>query len=423
MMEKLGIYIHIPFCAGKCGYCDFYSLAGCDHMMPDYHQALLQHIHESESAILRYDVDSVYFGGGTPSYYGAERIADIFNMLKLNGNVMVDSEVTCEVNPDSTDPEMLKLLRREGINRLSIGAQSANDDLLKLIGRRHTFRQVRKAVSDARDAGFENISLDLMYGLPSQTKNDWADTLAKAIELKPEHISCYALKLEPGTKMYNEYFGSPIIPDDDTQADMYCYAAEMLGKYGFAQYEISNFAVRGYESRHNIKYWTLEDYLGFGPGAHSCMGNQRFSYIRNLKEYIDRMDTGEDLIDERETVTPLERAVEYIMLAMRMTNGISEKEYRTKTQCDWRPIIGVLKIFEEKGWAVQEEDRWHFTVPGFLISNTLIGIMLEAQTTGRVDSIPWMREAYKVESRIALPSTEDEIFKEIYRQQVAKKKF
>ena len=205
MMEKLGIYIHIPFCAGKCGYCDFYSLAGCDHMMPDYHQALLQHIHESESAILRYDVDSVYFGGGTPSYYGAEKIADIFNMLKLNGNVMVDSEVTCEVNPDSTDPEMLKLLRREGINRLSIGAQSANDDLLKLIGRRHNFRQVRKAVSDARDAGFENISLDLMYGLPSQTKNDWADTLAKAIELKPEHISCYALKLEPGTKMYNEY--------------------------------------------------------------------------------------------------------------------------------------------------------------------------------------------------------------------------
>jgi coproporphyrinogen III oxidase-like Fe-S oxidoreductase len=153
------------------------------------------------------------------------------------------------------------------------------------------------------------------------------------------------------------------------------------------------------------------------------MDNQRISYIRNLKEYIDRMDTGEDLIDERETVTPLERAVEYIMLAMRMTNGISEKEYRTKTQCDWRPIIGVLKIFEEKGWAVQEEDRWHFTVPGFLISNTLIGIMLEAQTTGRVDSIPWMREAYKVESRIALPSTEDEIFKEIYRQQVAKKKF
>ena len=274
---RLGIYIHIPFCASKCSYCDFYSLAGCEQQMPDYHRALIAHLAESARGIRNYEVDSVYFGGGTPSYYGAEHLMEIFDVLKRNGNVRLDAEVTVECNPDSMTYKDLKLLRSEGVTRLSVGVQATNNDLLKLIGRRHSFQQAELAFSAARKAGFDNISLDLIYGLPSQTKSDWADSLARIVEMHPEHISCYGLKLEEGTPMYREYKDSPVLPSEDEQADMYSYAAEMLERYGYRQYEISNFCAPGFESLHNLKYWNLDDYMGFGPGAHSCVGNLRYS--------------------------------------------------------------------------------------------------------------------------------------------------
>lgn len=420
MAKRLGVYIHIPFCASKCSYCDFYSLSGCDHMMPDYQDALIDHIEESAQSLKSYEVDSVYFGGGTPSFYGADRIVEIFNTLKLNGNVRLDSEVTVECNPDSTSLNALKLLREEGVNRLSLGVQSANNDLLKLIGRRHNFQQVKRSMQDARDAGFENISLDLIYGLPSQSKSDWAETLARIIELHPEHISCYGLKLEEGTPMYERYKGSPILPDDDEQADMYFYAADVLERYGYKQYEISNFAAKGFESKHNLKYWNLDDYMGFGPGAHSCVGNLRYSFVKDLKQYISGVARGASIIDEYRQIDPLERAVEYIMLGMRTSNGISEHDYRTRCQCDWRPIHKVLLAFAEKGWAEKTGDRWHFTVPGYLISNTLIGILLEAQAGGRVEGNPWLEEAFAAEEKIDLPKGEDELFQELYQKTVKK---
>lgn len=420
MAKRLGVYIHIPFCASKCGYCDFYSLSGCDHMMPDYQDALIDHIEESAQSLKSYEVDSVYFGGGTPSFYGADRIVEIFNTLKLNGNVRLDSEVTVECNPDSTSLNALKLLREEGVNRLSLGVQSANNDLLKLIGRRHNFQQVKRSMQDARDAGFENISLDLIYGMPSQSKSDWAETLARIIELHPEHISCYGLKLEEGTPMYERYKGSPILPDDDEQADMYFYAADVLERYGYKQYEISNFAAKGFESKHNLKYWNLDDYMGFGPGAHSCVGNLRYSFVKDLKQYISGVARGVSIIDEYRQIDPMERAVEYIMLGMRTSNGISEHDYRTRCQCDWRPIHKVLLAFAEKGWAEKTGDRWHFTVPGYLISNTLIGILLEAQAGGRVEGNPWLEEAFAAEEKIDLPKGEDELFQELYQKTVNK---
>lgn len=420
MAKRLGVYIHIPFCASKCSYCDFYSLSGCDHMMPDYQDALIDHIEESAQSLKSYEVDSVYFGGGTPSFYGADRIVEIFNTLKLNGNVRLDSEVTVECNPDSTSLNALKLLREEGVNRLSLGVQSANNDLLKLIGRRHNFQQVKRSMQDARDAGFENISLDLIYGLPSQSKSDWAETLARIIELHPEHISCYGLKLEEGTPMYERYKGSPILPDDDEQADMYFYAADVLERYGYKQYEISNFAAKGFESKHNLKYWELDDYMGFGPGAHSCVGNLRYSFVKDLKQYISGVARGASIIDEYRQIDPMERAVEYIMLGMRTSNGISEHDYRTRCQCDWRPIHKVLLAFAEKGWAEKTGDRWHFTVPGYLISNTLIGILLEAQAGGRVEGNPWLEEAFAAEEKIDLPKGEDELFQELYQKTVNK---
>ncbi len=416
--KRLGIYIHIPFCASKCSYCDFYSLAGCDHLMPEYHQALLSHLEESSAAIKNYEVDSIYFGGGTPSFYGADRIVEIFNALKLNGNVRIDAEVTVECNPDSISLNAMKLMRQEGINRLSIGVQATDNNLLKLIGRRHNFQQAVKALQDARDAGFDNVSLDLMYGLPSQTKTDWAETLARIVELHPEHISCYGLKLEEGTPMWRDYQDSPVLPSDDEQADMYFYAAEMLERYGYKQYEISNFCAKGFESRHNLKYWNLDDYMGFGPGAHSSVGNLRYSFVRDLKQYIAGVERNTNLVDEYENISPLERAAEYVMLAMRTSEGISEADYRTRCQCDWKPLQKALNAFQKKGWVEETEGRWHFTVPGYLISNTLIGILLEAQAGARLEQNPWLSFEEQPEREMELPQGEDELFAQMYENTI-----
>ena len=414
MRKSLGIYIHIPFCASKCGYCDFYSLAGCDYLMPEYHEALLSHIEESSEAIRNYEVDTIYFGGGTPSFYGADRIVEIFDLLKLNGNVRSDVEVTVECNPDSISYNAAKLLRQEGVNRLSIGVQATDNSLLRMIGRRHTFPQAVKAVRDCRRAGFDNINIDLMYGLPTQTGSDWAETLSKILELHPEHISCYGLKLEKGTPMYRDYYNSPVLPTDDEQADMYSYAAQMLERYGYNQYEVSNFCAPGFLSRHNLKYWNLDDYMGFGPGAHSCIGSLRYSYITNVRDYISGVKRGNSLVDEYEYVDAMERATEYIMLSMRTSRGISEHDYRTICQSDWRPIEKTLKIFESKGWAEPNGNRWHFTIPGFLISNQLINILLEVQASGRIENTPWLSELFDAEEKTEMPLSDEEMFANMY---------
>lgn len=411
---RLGIYIHIPFCASKCGYCDFYSLAGCEDQMPVYQKALIDHLVESSASIRNYEVDSIYFGGGTPSFYGADRILELFDVLKLNGNVRTDTEVTVECNPDSMNFKDLLSLREEGVNRLSIGVQAVQDDLLRLLERRHTWPQAQAAYATARRAGFDNVSLDLMYGLPTQNKRDWAESLAQVVELHPEHISCYALKLEDGTPMASAYRNSPVIPDDDEQADMYSYAAQMLDRYGYKQYEISNFAAPGFESRHNLKYWRLEDYMGFGPGAHSSVGNLRYSFVKDLKRYTYGVSRKISIIDEYEEIDPLERSVEYLMLGMRTNRGVEEQEYRVRCQSDWKPVHRVLQAFKEKGWAVEEEDgRWHFTVSGFLISNTLIGILLEAQAGARLDTTPWMYRPEREDGELDLPKGEEELFTEM----------
>jgi putative oxygen-independent coproporphyrinogen III oxidase len=316
-----------------------------------------------------------------------------------------------EANPDSMKTAELKLLRKEGVNRLSIGVQSANNDILKLIGRRHNFKQAENAVKSARDAGFDNISLDLIYGLPSQSRADWADTLSKAIALKPEHISCYGLKLEEGTPMYKEYGGSPLIPDDDAQADMYLFAVERLGRYGYKQYEISNFAIPGYESRHNLKYWLLEDYMGFGPGAASGVGSLRYSYVKDLEAYISGMAGGRSIIDEYEKITPMERASEYIMLGMRTARGITAGEYRAIYLSEWEPIEKLMEAFEARGWAEKHGERWAFTPSGFLVSNQLIGALLEAQAGERVQTNPWMQPAFEKQEKQELPPDDVELFR------------
>ena len=197
---------------------------------------------------------------------------------------------------------------------------------------------------------------------------------------------------------------------------MYFYAAETLARFGYKQYEISNFAAPGFESRHNMKYWTLDDYMGFGPGAASSVGNQRYTFVRDLKRYIACVNRKTSLVEEHETVSVLERSVEYVMLGMRTSRGISENDYRERAQSNWSAIRRVLEAFEEKGWVEQSGDRWHFTVPGYLISNTLIGILLETQADGRIEGAPWISDAEYAAHRVDLPKGEEELFAELYQQ-------
>lgn len=414
MDKTLGIYIHIPFCASKCSYCDFYSLAGCDRLMPKYQDALVEHIRESYPALKSKYIDTVYFGGGTPSYYGANRLIELFDELKGSGRVLKDCEVTLEANPDSAVFKELAKLRKEGFNRISLGVQSANNDILKLIGRRHNWKQAENAVIAAREAGFDNLSIDLIYGLPSQTAADWADTLMRVIELRPEHISCYGLTLEPGTPMYERYKGSPILPGDDEQADMYLYAVETLEHYGYKQYEISNFAVPGYESKHNMRYWRLGEYLGFGAGAHSCVDGARFSYVRDADMYIVGVLRDQSIVEEYTPITNVERGSEYIMLGMRTSMGIEAEEYTNVYRANFAPIERTLKLFADKGWAKCSDGRWSFTTQGFLLSNLLIGALLEAQSGSRVDVNPWMRPAFDAEEKTKLPPGDEELFWQKY---------
>ena len=397
MAKRLGIYIHIPFCASKCAYCDFYSVAGRDKLIPRFHSALIEHIKESSAQLQDYLVDTVYFGGGTPSYYGAHRLSEIFDALKIYTLVYKAAEVTCECNPDSMTRRELKTLFAAGFNRLSIGAQSANADLLKMIGRRHSWKQVELAMKNARSCGFKNISLDLMYGLPSQSGKDWAETLSRAIELGPEHLSCYGLKLEEGTPLYS-YHDSPLLPNDDEQADMYLYMVETLEHFGYKQYEISNFSKEGFQSRHNMKYWRLKDYMGYGPGAHSCVGDLRFSYVRNVREYISGLRTEDTIVDEVEKIGLMDRASEYLMLGLRTVRGISEKEYYRLYRSDFAPLEEQLEEYRSQGLAVCEGERWHLTPSGFLVSNVLIGQLLERQSAYRASASPWMSPEERAEA-------------------------
>lgn len=387
--KPLGIYIHIPFCESKCTYCDFYSLPSQTALIPKYQSALMSHIKESSPRLSGYSVDSVYFGGGTPSFYGASNLIKLFTCLKRNFKIRTSSEVTFEANPDSVSYHDLKKLRKAGFNRISIGVQSANDSILKTIGRRHTFEQAETAVAQAKRAGFDNISIDLIYGLPEQSRSDWADTLARAAALKPQHFSCYGLKIEPGTPLYSMR-DSFFIPNDDAQADMYLYAVEALDRFGYKQYEISNFALKGMESRHNLKYWQLGEYAAFGPSAHSFVGGVRYAYVRDLKEYIKGIEEKGEVVSEKEEISKYEQAVEYLMLGLRTTNGICESEYYSIYQSTFAPIERLLREFAQNRWARYSNGRWSLTPQGFLISNRLIAQIIDVQADlKRSIGTPW----------------------------------
>ena len=373
-IRPLGLYLHIPFCKAKCAYCDFYSLPRSEEKMDAYVAALTAHLTETAPMAAGHTVDTVYFGGGTPSYLGAERITQLLQTVKKHYRVAKDAEITLEANPDSLfDWKALRALRRLGLNRISLGVQSSDDAVLRSLGRIHTWQQVVEAADAVRRAKIPDLSLDLIYGLPDQTAEQWEKTLSDAVSLSPDHISCYGLKLEEGTPLWQRR-DSLTLPDDEMQADMYLFTVEYLQNLGYRQYEISNFARPGHESRHNLKYWTLGEYAGFGPGAHSDFGNVRYAYVADLDMYLQ----GRLILSESETMGEAEREREYIMLSLRTAAGLNVKAFESRFRRRFDVAQELLVNYEAHGLARRTDVGWCLTPRGFLVSNAIIGSLIDA---------------------------------------------
>ena len=376
----LGIYIHVPFCRSKCQYCDFYSLTSKeDRLLDGYQDAVCAHIKEAGQLAPDYIVDTIYFGGGTPTFFGADGMVAILIAIRKAFRVSSSAEITFEANPDSVSDRLLRRLRSEGFNRVSLGIQCDNDEILKKLGRPHTYEQAVSAAKRIRKFGFKNLSVDLMYGLPGQSLPAWENTLTNVLKLQPEHISCYGLKVEEGTPLatYAEYCN---LADDDTQADMYLSAIEILRQHGYRQYEISNFCRKGNVSRHNLKYWNGDPYLGFGPDASSDFDGCRFAIVRDLQGYIDGIRSGGKVLRELQEIAPRERAGEYLMMRLRTVAGIDPKAYEKQYLLPFAPLEKKLMQLKERGLAAKTLDgRWHLTPNGFLVSNSIISDLLLIQ--------------------------------------------
>ena len=374
--RTLGLYLHVPFCRAKCAYCDFYSLARSEEKMDQYTDALIRHLKETAPMADGHTVDTVYIGGGTPSYLGPARIVKLLQSVKKYYHLRKGAEITMEANPDSaSDVSALRAVRRAGVNRISLGMQSSDDRQLQAIGRIHTWRQTQSAVEAIRRAGIENLSLDLIYGLPDETAAQWEKTVNDALSLRPQHISCYALKLEEGTPLWQRR-ESLCLPDDDEQADRYLFTVDLLHEAGFEQYEISNFSLPGKESRHNLKYWHLEEYAGFGPGAHSDFGGVRYAYARDLDRYL----AGDLILSESETVSTAEREREYLMLGLRTAEGISRHTFEDRYRRRFSVLEPLFELYEKHGLAARTEDGWRLTPAGFFVSNEMIIELEDALT-------------------------------------------
>ena len=378
--KKLGIYVHIPFCKSRCEYCSFYSTGGAkDPKIVDYYmQALADHMKEAGKGAGDYVVDTIYFGGGTPSYFGAENLDNILDEIHRNFSVSVNPEITVEVNPDSVDEKSLKQLMRAGFNRLSMGVQSHDNGILAKLGRTHNFEQAKKAMELARKVGFANISLDLMYGLPDQNMDTWMASVEAIAAMRPEHISCYCLTISNDCAMY-KYRDQLRIVDEEQQLRMYLNASQYLREHGYEHYEVSNFAKKGMESRHNMKYWTGEEYLGFGPSAASDFGGKRFKIMDDTRGYIEGISKQGQILEECERVSPRERSGEYLMLRARLKDGISPKEYEKKYLQSFEPMERFLSRCADNGYAEKVDGKWVLTERGWFISNHIIVNLQEAQ--------------------------------------------
>lgn len=361
---KQGIYIHVPFCASKCPYCDFYSLTAADDTLKDAYTDALCREMQKKAGIA---ADTLYFGGGTPALLGGERIARLTETARQCFSIPDTAEITLEANPADFLYDTFAAFAAAGGNRLSLGMQSADADILKILGRRHTPADVARTVADAQKAGIQNISLDMMLAVPRQTKEHIRKDIATAAELGASHVSAYLLKVEEGTPF--AAMGQTLsVPDDDTAADYYLFAVDTLEQYGYRQYEISNFAKQGKESRHNLKYWRLEPYIGFGPAAHSFDGGKRWYYPRDILAFID----GNPPIADTDGGIAVGSETEYAMLSLRLREGLRAapfyERFGERIPTAWMSAAAALP----RSLVQIDETGISLTPEGFLVSDALI---------------------------------------------------
>ena len=360
--------MHIPFCKKRCKYCDFYSSFVTEDLLDNYTDILIGYVKEWGGKLKNRPIDTIYLGGGTPSLL-EKRLIPLLKAVKENFSVCEDSEITLELNPSNNPFKTLEYAKEAGINRLSIGTQSANNNELEILGRQHTFEDTVKTVEFARKSGFRNISLDIMLGLPFSSLSTLEESLESITALEPEHISAYILKIEENTAFFANK-DSLCLPDDDSQAEQYLYMSHYLENKGFRHYEISNFCKDGFESKHNIKYWLSEEYLGIGPSAHSFLDGKRFFYPKDLKAFLGGCSPLQDSVGGGKE--------EYIMLRLRLSDGINPDSYYENFGCNLpQSFLATCEDFIKIGLMRKEKGTFALTNDGMLVSNTIITKLLE----------------------------------------------
>ena len=371
--SPMEIYIHIPFCIRKCDYCDFLSGPSGPEEQADYVQALLREIQAVEEGEGR-SVSSIFIGGGTPSVLDERLLGDILREIRNRFKMEEDAEITIEVNPGTANIGKLQAYREMGINRLSIGLQSPEDRELKILGRIHNYGQFLETYQEARIVGFDNINIDLMSAIPDQTYEGWVKNLRTVAELEPEHISAYSLIVEEGTPFAARKLN---LPDEDTEYNMYEATAQILKEYGFEQYEISNYARKGRECRHNVGYWTRQDYLGFGLGASSLYGKERFANTADMKKYLENSKNPEKIREKEPSLTREDEMAEFMFLGLRMTKGISKADFQRCFGCTIESVYGeVLEKYESMELLLEKDGRIFLSREGIHVSNSIMAEFL-----------------------------------------------
>lgn len=357
-MKELGIYVHIPFCKQKCSYCDFISYGDKNDLVEKYIEALKQEIKNNTEDVSKYEISTIYIGGGTPSYIESKHIGEILKIIKQKYNVSKNAEITIEVNPGTVTQEKLRSYAESGINRISIGLQSCNNNLLKIIGRIHTYEDFLSTYKLAREVSFKNINVDLMIGLPNQTLEDVKKSLNEIIKLNPEHISVYSLIVEEGTPIEKKIVkGELELPNEELERKEYWEVKRTLENSGYKHYEISNFAKSGYESKHNLNCWEQKEYLGFGVAAHSYMNGVRYSNVEHIEEYLkkelgsEKCEVGKNTSNIiHEIQTEENKKKEYMLLGLRKIDGIKISSFKNKFGCN-----PIMEFKNELNKLVQEK--------------------------------------------------------------------
>ncbi len=371
-MTKTGLYIHVPFCSSKCNYCDFNSYAGRFDVTESYFDALKKEI-EFYYNTMRYNlIDTIFIGGGTPSCVNQKYINEVLNLCKIKFNISEVCEISIESNPGTLDIDKLTAYRKSGINRISIGLQAYQSKLLKYLGRRHSTEDFIASIEMAKNAGFTNINADVIFGIPGQTMEDWAETLKVLVNLGITHISAYSLKIEEGTRFGDMLENGQLIQvEDELDRNMYHYAIDFLKENGFMQYELSNFSKEGYECKHNLTYWKCVDYLGLGAGAHSLLEGERFSNKYTIEKYINAIEKGLKPVEERNLIEFTDKVSEYMFLGLRLNQGVNNSEFNKLFGQD------MFNMYEESFKELEQKKL--IEICGENVSLTRLGLDLANQ--------------------------------------------